>query len=109
MEELTSPIGQFLAEHADLGGHTANRCPTKELFMMWQAWCKEQGRDYSGDHASFSRDIKAAVPEVETKVLRWEGTSTRCFTNIRLKTMGEIVQARAREAEANEAALAQAK
>jgi putative DNA primase/helicase len=83
LEELTNPLGAFLAECCQID-HNA-RSPVQEVFAAWQAWCRENGREHSGDVQGLSRNLRTAVPSIDIKRPRGNGCRFRVFTGISLK------------------------
>jgi putative DNA primase/helicase len=82
MEDLASPIGEFVRERCEVGaGHEA---PVKDLFAAWKAWCEEKGRKEPGTEASFGRDLRAAVPHLDHRRPRTDGGRLRVYVGIRL-------------------------
>ena len=84
LEELASPISAFVRECCDIGA--AHSVASDSLFVAWQFWCKEQGRDHPGTKQSFGRDLKAAHPGLKVMQPREEGRQLRRhYQGIRLK------------------------
>jgi putative DNA primase/helicase len=75
LEDLGSPIGAFIRDCCLIGaGQTAR---TDNLFLAWQNWCKEQGRERPGDKITFGRNLRAAVPGVRVARSRVPGEERR--------------------------------
>ena len=50
----------------------------------WQAWCEANNIKAPGTHASFGRDLRAVMPEIDDAHPRIEGRQTWCYQGIRL-------------------------
>jgi putative DNA primase/helicase len=84
-ERLANPIGAFLAECCELGD-PAFRVKPGDLFEAWRSWCKDQGRDHTGDQASFGKDLFAAVPRLsKTNPRDGEGKRVWFYLGIRIR------------------------
>jgi putative DNA primase/helicase len=88
LEDLASPIGAFLGEYCAIGAGCEVECD--ELFSVWEAWCRDQGRGYVGNKQSFGVELRAAVPGLKTKQKsvgpRHLRTRNRYFAGVRLRT-----------------------
>src|SRR5262249_30270783 len=83
LEDLTSPIGEFLRECCEVGAE--HQAPKKKLFERWQFWCSESGRQ-AGDAATFGRNLLAAVPGIKQTQPRGDGAGrVPTYTGIRLR------------------------
>lgn len=71
MADLASPINAFLRERCTIGSGHSVECG--EMFAAWKMWCHAQNRDAVGTTASFSRDLRAAVPGLTTRQRREGG------------------------------------
>lgn len=71
LENLGSPIGAFLRECCHVAPGCGIRCD--DLYRLWCSWCQEQGRDHPGNAQTFGRDLRAAVPGLETANRRADG------------------------------------
>jgi putative DNA primase/helicase len=60
LEDLTSPIGEFLREYCEIGPD--RQVVKAELYERWKWWCEGAGRQHPGDLATFGRNLMAAVP-----------------------------------------------
>jgi putative DNA primase/helicase len=89
LEDLASPIGAFIRERCMVGAGFAE--PVDDLFRAWQRWCEDAGRREAGTKQSFGRDLRAALPGIETPQRRIAGTNARerVFQGIRLRTSQE--------------------
>ena len=63
MEELSSPMRAFVAECCVVGPEF--RVAKGDLYSHWRQWCEAHGRQ-PGTQELFSRDLRAAVPEVRS-------------------------------------------
>lgn len=61
-EDLGSPEAAFLRECTSM--REGASVGTQVLFNAWVAWCKANGREYSGNTATFGRNVRAALPWV---------------------------------------------
>jgi putative DNA primase/helicase len=82
LDELSSPVGAFVAERCRTGPDCT--VPVKKLFETWQSWCKDNGRDHSGDAAGFGRNLRAVLPQLKTGQRREGGARIREFNGIEL-------------------------
>jgi putative DNA primase/helicase len=64
LADLGSPIGAFLRDRCDVGPGYA--VETDTLYSAWTTWCGEQRRDHPGTVQMFGRDLRAAVPGLDT-------------------------------------------
>ncbi len=60
IEDLSSPIGAFLRERCLVG--PGKDVSVDGLYLEWEDWCNDQGRDHIGTKQNFGRDLKSAVP-----------------------------------------------
>jgi putative DNA primase/helicase len=80
LETLGSPVAAFVNEMCTVGaGHVI---AVKALFSAWIEWCKDNGREHTGDAATFARNLRAAFPGIETKQRRDNGRVIRTFEGI---------------------------
>lgn len=86
-EALASPIRVFLRERCELGG--SHVTPTQELYRAWREWCERQGRDRPGTVEMFVRDLRAAVPTLETTRPRDGSRRVPSYAGIRVLTAFE--------------------
>ena len=75
MEDLGSPIAAFIRDRCKVEGGVSIEC--KRLYDAWKVWCEAEGRDHPGTAASFGRDLRAAVPGLQTSQVRIGGTGDR--------------------------------
>lgn len=83
LEDLTSPISVFIRECCDVRPGVYIACHT--LFDLWADWCSGENRMLPGTVQSFGRDLRAAVPGVETKGLMRGGERFRVYMGITRK------------------------
>jgi putative DNA primase/helicase len=60
LEELSSPIGAFVKDRCTVGPERSIQAHW--LFVEWQKWCDEAGREHPGTIHTFGRNLRAAVP-----------------------------------------------
>jgi putative DNA primase/helicase len=60
LEDLTSPVGEFIRECCEVGPD--HHVLKAELYERWRAWCERAGRDRPGEASTFGRNLLAAVP-----------------------------------------------
>jgi len=65
LEDLLSPIGAFVRERCVVA--PGNRAWVDDLYQAWRGWCESNGRDHPGTVQSFSRELAAAVPTIQTR------------------------------------------
>lgn len=83
LEDLGSPIGAFLRDRCTVGAGL--EVESSALFDAWREWCRAQGRDHPGTVQSFGRDLRAAVPQLDTRQRRdLAGGRARVFIGISL-------------------------
>ena len=83
LENLGSPIGAFIRDCCDVGAGLGIRCD--DLYRLWCAWCQEQGRDHPGNVQTFGRDLRAAVPGLDTTQHREDdGSRARFYEGVGL-------------------------
>lgn len=80
MEELASPIQTFLRERCEVGPDAAVSC--ERLFALWESWCREQGRSFSGTLQHFARDLRAALPDLVIVRPRTGGSRGRFYRGV---------------------------
>lgn len=83
LEDLSSPIGAFLRECCEI--EPAHEVFVRDLFAAWQKWCEAKGRKESGNEQTFGRDLRAALPTVETRQPRSEEGRVRVYIGLRLR------------------------
>jgi len=83
LNDLTSPVGEFVAECCEVG--PALSVSRRDLFDAYANWAKEHGRSHIEDHAGFGRALRAAVSAVRTARLRADGGRQRTYVGIGLR------------------------
>ncbi|HEX4143768.1 MAG TPA: phage/plasmid primase, P4 family [Pirellulales bacterium] len=81
MHDLSSPIGQFIAERCLVGPY---RATVEDLFAAWRKWCEEKGRRDAGTEQTFGRDLLAAQPSLRRSRPRRDGERCRVYDGIGL-------------------------
>lgn len=61
-EDLGSPEAAFLRECTVM--REGASVSTTMLYNAWQSWCKDHGREFVGNTATFGRNVRAALPWV---------------------------------------------
>jgi putative DNA primase/helicase len=87
LEDLSSPTGAFVRERCEVGPGFS--VPVKDLYGDWKSWCEEKGRDHAGDEASFGRNLRAALPQVNTRQARLGSMRLRFYEGLRLRASDE--------------------
>jgi len=64
LADLGSPIGAFIRDLCVVGPEYAVTPET--LYAAWATWCTDQHRDHPGTVQTFGRDLRAAVPGLDT-------------------------------------------
>ena len=89
MEELSTPITQFARDRLVLGdGYHA---PIDAVYRAWRSWCEDEGRDRPGPRSHFSRDLRAAYPQVARGERVYDNQRKRAFLGARLRHTGDDV------------------
>jgi putative DNA primase/helicase len=83
MEDLASPIKVFVRERCAVG--PGQRVEVSELYREWCLWCSTTGQREAGTHATFGRDLHAAVPTAGKARLRTPEGRLHVYTGIRLR------------------------
>lgn len=83
MENLTSPVGEYVQERCDLD--PLYETETGELYDDWRKWCELAGRERPGDRTNFGRNLRAVAPAVSTRQTRVGATPIRLYVGIRRK------------------------
>jgi putative DNA primase/helicase len=84
MEDLSSPISEFLREHCVID--PGLEVPVRGLFGRWQQWCAAVGKKDPGSEQGFGRDLRAALPGLEDKRPRdGNGDRQRWYVGIGLR------------------------
>jgi len=82
LDDLGSPIGTFVREQTARG--PGKSVAVDNLFQAYCAWCAERKFPTPRDSQAFGRDLRAAVPGIETKQKRVEDRVVRYYTGIAL-------------------------
>ena len=65
LEDLGSPISVFVRERCEVGPDAKVR--PEALFQAWRCWCIGQGRNQPGNLATFGRDVRAVLPNLDRR------------------------------------------
>lgn len=71
MEDLGSPIGAFLRQRCVIAAGATLPCDA--LYAAWLVWCRDQHREQVGTVQTFGRDLRAAIPAIDTTNNRING------------------------------------
>jgi P4 family phage/plasmid primase-like protien len=82
MNEIGSPVATFIRERCIVA--EGFRVPCKELYEKWKNWCDDNGRKEYSTSQIFSRNLKAAYPDVKTVKQRLNGDEIRHYSGLRL-------------------------
>ena len=82
MDRLSSPVRAFIADECEVG--PMQEVGVKELFRGYCSFCFTCNRR-PGDIETFGRDLRAALPEIETKQRRVDGKRERYYRGIALR------------------------
>ena len=82
MNEIGSPVATFIRERCIVA--EGFRVPCKELYEKWKNWCDDNGRKEYSTSQIFSRNLKAAYPDVKTDRPRINGEPIRHYMGLRL-------------------------
>ena len=80
LEDLGSPINAFLRDCCIVGPGLG--IWTNDLYSDWCEWCRQHGRDHTGTTQTFSRDLGAALPGLQTVQRRRDGIPTRLYEGV---------------------------
>jgi len=83
MEDLTSPVGQFIRECCEETDGAA--IPVDVLFDRWKMWCVANNRREPGTIQTFGRDLRAVVPEIWVSQPREGDDRRRVYNGLKLK------------------------
>lgn len=84
MEDLASPVGAFVREECQVGQGLS--IPVDDLWDAWKAWCESIGKERFGHKNTFSRDLKAVAPSVETTQRQLSRHRFREFQGIAIRS-----------------------
>jgi putative DNA primase/helicase len=83
LEALGSPVKAYVRERCSIGhGHSV---PADLLYQDWRMWCENNGRKEPGTKQWFGRDLKAAVPGLQTKRPKEGEDRVRVYEGISLE------------------------
>lgn len=99
LENLSSPVGEFLRERCSVG--PAQKVFVSDLYRAWRLWCESKGREATTEQ-TFGRDLHAAVPDLDVTQPRVGGSRMRQYVGVGLRDDAE--EARAAEEAGNAAA-----
>ena len=87
MERLSSPIAAFVADRCKVepGAHVTRRA----IYTSWCDWCVSNSIKQPGTDASFGRDLRAFLPEIEDSHPTISGQRAWCYQGIRLLACNE--------------------
>lgn len=85
LEQLSSPISAFVSDRCEVASEAETS--VKEAFDAWKKWCEEQGKEHSGDHAGFGRNLRAAIPSIKTCQITESGKRVRAFRGVKVLPM----------------------
>ncbi len=83
LEDLGSPVGAFVRERCE--ARPGLQVEIRRLFVAWQAWCEEQGREHPGTRQTFGRDLRAVLPGLKTRQPRDGDERLRLYEGVDLK------------------------
>ena len=90
MENIASPVGQFVRECCFVGA--GESVTTETIYRAWKGWCEEHGRDWPGDAAKFGQQLHAAIPKLDKHRPRRDGKRILEYVGVRLLLHGEPEQ-----------------
>lgn len=82
LEAQSSPVTAFIADRCVVG--PGREIVMSELYAAWRSWCQEQGRDHPGTQNSFGRQLRAALPDLQTATVRRGSTTTKVYRGVDL-------------------------
>ncbi len=82
-EDLSSPIGAFIRDCCEISPMSS--ASVDDVFRAWKGWCDDQGRDHPGTKQTFGRDLRAAIPTLDTQQVRESGKRGRRYQGICLQ------------------------
>ncbi len=68
IKDFNSPVGSWLRERANIGDGLKVNCDV--AFTDWKQWCELNNVERPGNKATFSRNLRAVVPELDTSQYR---------------------------------------
>lgn len=82
MEELSSPIIAFVSECCLVDEKI--EITSGRLYECWRIWCNDCGKSYTGDKASFGKNLHAGYPDIRVVQYREGGRKVRFYKGIGL-------------------------
>jgi putative DNA primase/helicase len=82
MEDLASPINAFIRERCETRPGYSVIC--EQLYDLWKNWCEPKGHK-PGTDQTFGRDLRAAVPGLDTNRPRFGAMRCRVYSGIRIR------------------------
>lgn len=82
-EELSSPVGAFVAERCETGPE--EKVQVTVLYDEWVRYCKENGKDRPGDIAGFGRMLRSFLPELKIAQPREGEKRVRIYSGIGMR------------------------
>lgn len=86
LEDIASPISQFVREWCNVGPEYS--VPVDSVFATFQGWCKEHGRDQIPTKEVFGKDLRAHLPHIKKTQPRGENGRMNVYEGIALKLSG---------------------
>jgi putative DNA primase/helicase len=84
LNDLASPVTAFVRDCCVVGPTEA--VVIGDLYAAWQRWCREQGREsFTTSRQIFGRDLRAALPGIESHQPRDGGSRSRAYQGIALR------------------------
>jgi putative DNA primase/helicase len=87
LEDLSSPIRQFLREETVTGA--GQEVPVDDIYARFRWWCFGQGRDRIQNKQVFGRDLRAALPGIGVSQPRDGDRRHRVYRGIALRPAEE--------------------
>jgi len=91
LEELNSPLLDFVNSHCDLGPEHSSQ--KEVLYQKYLQWCREQGYSYPKTLAVFARDLKSAFPKITPGRPGTGDNRKNVFYGIRIKALSDNTSA----------------
>jgi putative DNA primase/helicase len=87
LESLSSPIRAFVNERCV--EDPAATIKVEALFADWMRWCESMHRENPGNHQTFGRNLRAALPHLRVPRPRHGEKRVRVYQGLRLRLPGE--------------------
>jgi putative DNA primase/helicase len=81
--DAVSPTSAFVRDHCDVGPE--HEVSVEVLYGEWRRWCERQGRDHAGTVQTFGRNLRAAVPGLDSTRPRDGDARERHYIGLQLK------------------------